>query len=230
MSKDNEPEIRRILSTNPENHYQVLDLERNVDDSIIKKKYRTLALLIHPDKSTPELRNDATEAFKLVNHSYEILHDPDTRAEYDRTYSNSNNRSFFDDQSQSSNYSSETEIPRRETVFTRRPANIPGDSSNLYRSMHTWLKTIREMLREGDDINEEMNIVVLGIIHLSADILLVIGQRSPATAAMLGFAIGLGAFSSSTIRNAQDWSPSVKALVVDALIFYYEIKSDMYRV
>jgi len=50
-------------------HYEVLGVERDVDDSAIKKAHRKLALKCHPDKQIGKSAEEieaATDFFKLV--------------------------------------------------------------------------------------------------------------------------------------------------------------------
>jgi DnaJ family protein A protein 5 len=62
-------------------HYDVLDVPRDADSSIIKKGHRKMALQFHPDKN---LGNDeAAEEFLLVQQAYECLSDPQERKWYD---------------------------------------------------------------------------------------------------------------------------------------------------
>ena len=64
-----------------EDLYEILHLHPSAHPDVIQAAYRRLALLYHPDKnSTPE----ATEMMAAVNRAYEVLSDPEKRAEYDR--------------------------------------------------------------------------------------------------------------------------------------------------
>ncbi|CAM9760913.1 unnamed protein product [Ectocarpus fasciculatus] len=65
-------------------HYDVLGLERDASDEDIKRVYRKLALFWHPDKNTPDTREEATEVFRLVTEAYAVLGDPKRREKYDR--------------------------------------------------------------------------------------------------------------------------------------------------
>lgn len=49
--------------------------------SDIKKAYKTLALIIHPDKNNSP---DSTEAFKVLSNAFETLSDPIKKNKYDR--------------------------------------------------------------------------------------------------------------------------------------------------
>ena len=73
--------------------YEILGLEAtrsSCSESDIKKAYRKLSLLTHPDKNGHE---HAAEAFKKVSHAFGVLGDPDKRAMYDRTGSDPDSRS-----------------------------------------------------------------------------------------------------------------------------------------
>lgn len=64
------------------NPYDVLGVKKESSQQEIKKAYRTLAQQTHPDKNpnNPE----AEEKFKEVSAAYEILSDPQKKAEYDQ--------------------------------------------------------------------------------------------------------------------------------------------------
>jgi molecular chaperone DnaJ len=66
----------------PTDFYEVLGVERTAPEADIKRAYRQLARQFHPDvakdKSTAENR------FKQINEAYEVLSDPEKRANYDR--------------------------------------------------------------------------------------------------------------------------------------------------
>lgn len=62
-------------------YYEVLGISKNATDDEIKKAYRQLAKKYHPDTSTEE---NAQEKFKEVQEAYEVLKDPQKRANYDK--------------------------------------------------------------------------------------------------------------------------------------------------
>merc|ERR1719427_867751 len=63
-------------------HYDVLSVDREANDDEIKKSYRKLALLYHPDKNpdNPEV----VELFREVQSAYDVLSDKQERAWYDK--------------------------------------------------------------------------------------------------------------------------------------------------
>ncbi|MEA1870651.1 MAG: molecular chaperone DnaJ [Candidatus Bipolaricaulota bacterium] len=64
-------------------YYQILGVTREASPEEIKRAYRRKAKEFHPDKN-PKGRAKAEEEFKQVAESYEVLSDPDKRAQYDR--------------------------------------------------------------------------------------------------------------------------------------------------
>ncbi|XP_020586859.1 uncharacterized protein LOC110029078 [Phalaenopsis equestris] len=61
-------------------HYGVLQVESSADEALIRKQYRRLALLLHPDKNRFA---GAEAAFKLVGEAYKVLSDQASRQVYD---------------------------------------------------------------------------------------------------------------------------------------------------
>lgn len=62
--------------------YEVLGVGRTATDDEIKKAYRKLALTYHPDRNCGD--QEAEEKFKEINLAYEVLGDPEKRANFDR--------------------------------------------------------------------------------------------------------------------------------------------------
>ncbi|WWC87561.1 uncharacterized protein L201_002451 [Kwoniella dendrophila CBS 6074] len=66
----------------PPNYYELLQVEEDATWEEIKRSYRKLALINHPDKN-PARIEEATKLFADLQQAYEILSDPNERAFYD---------------------------------------------------------------------------------------------------------------------------------------------------
>lgn len=64
-------------------YYEVLGVSREATAEEIKKAYRRLARKYHPD-ANPDNKAEAEERFKEIAEAYEVLSDPEKRANYDR--------------------------------------------------------------------------------------------------------------------------------------------------
>lgn len=62
-------------------HYATLGLPATATDAQIKRAYRELAKTSHPDVNKAA---NATKLFARIAEAYEVLSDPDRRADYDR--------------------------------------------------------------------------------------------------------------------------------------------------
>ena len=64
------------------NLYDILKLSADCSQSDIKKAYIKLAKIYHPDR-----KNGDRELFELITEAYNMLSNPQTRADYDKVYS-----------------------------------------------------------------------------------------------------------------------------------------------
>jgi molecular chaperone DnaJ len=65
-------------------YYEVLGVSREASADDLKRAYRRLALKHHPDKNPAADRSAAEDRFKELSEAYQILSDPERRAQYDR--------------------------------------------------------------------------------------------------------------------------------------------------
>ena len=70
------------MAESKRDYYEVLGVDKNADDSAIKKAYRLLAKKYHPD-SNPD-NPEAEKKFKEASEAYSVLSDPDKRRQYDQ--------------------------------------------------------------------------------------------------------------------------------------------------
>lgn len=63
-------------------YYEVLGVSKNATEDEIKKAYKKKAIQYHPDRNPGN--KEAEEKFKEAAEAYDVLHDPDKRARYDR--------------------------------------------------------------------------------------------------------------------------------------------------
>ncbi|PMD12594.1 DnaJ-domain-containing protein [Hyaloscypha hepaticicola] len=63
-------------------YYDTLGVKPNATELEIKKAYRKLAIVTHPDKNPGD--ETAHERFQAVGQAYQVLNNPDLRAQYDK--------------------------------------------------------------------------------------------------------------------------------------------------
>ncbi|KAG0259559.1 hypothetical protein BGZ95_004638 [Linnemannia exigua] len=66
------------------NYYELLCLEPGASKDDVRKAYRKQALLFHPDKMKPHMKEEASAHFQLISEAYEVLSDDEKRELYDR--------------------------------------------------------------------------------------------------------------------------------------------------
>jgi len=63
-------------------YYELLGLEKGASEDDIKKGFRKMALQYHPDRNKDN--KEAEEKFKEINEAYQVLSDPQKKAQYDQ--------------------------------------------------------------------------------------------------------------------------------------------------
>ncbi|KAL2018895.1 hypothetical protein VTK56DRAFT_10262 [Thermocarpiscus australiensis] len=78
-------EVRRaeleLKKSQRKDYYKILGIDKNATDQEIKKAYRKLAIIHHPDKNPGD--ENAEARFKDISEAYETLIDPQKRERYD---------------------------------------------------------------------------------------------------------------------------------------------------
>lgn len=70
------------------NYYKILQVDSEASLEVIEKAYKALAKKYHPDLQEEAQKAVASEKLKEINEAYEILSNPQTRAQFDSTLSN----------------------------------------------------------------------------------------------------------------------------------------------
>ncbi len=78
-------------------YYKILKIENKATDAEIKKAFRKLAIIYHPDKNHGSAKSE--EIFKIILNAYEILSDKEKKMKYDiefkeEFYSNEAQKSY----------------------------------------------------------------------------------------------------------------------------------------
>ncbi|XP_019089428.1 PREDICTED: uncharacterized J domain-containing protein C17A3.05c-like [Camelina sativa] len=132
--------------------YGILGVDPLADDEAVKKQYKKLALLLHPDKNR---FNGAEGAFKLVLQAWDLLSDKAKRTAYDqkrkpkplkRKRSRSKRHGYEFDSSESSG--SEPE-PEPKPKSSRKPKEIV-----TFRTMCNRCNTQCEFVRSSNNLNQ----------------------------------------------------------------------------
>jgi molecular chaperone DnaJ len=76
------PNPQNWLDMAQRDYYEILGVARDAEQDVIKKAYRKLAMQFHPDKNPDD--KESEEKFKEAASAYEVLSDPQKRAQYDR--------------------------------------------------------------------------------------------------------------------------------------------------
>lgn len=64
-------------------YYNVLKVNHNATEDDLKKAYKRLAMIWHPDKNPSARRDEAEAKFKRISEAYDVLSDPQKRQIYD---------------------------------------------------------------------------------------------------------------------------------------------------
>ncbi|WP_082053713.1 DnaJ domain-containing protein [Gordoniibacillus kamchatkensis] len=90
-------------------YYDILEVSDNATQEEIRKSYRRLALIWHPDKN-PDNYEHSTEKFKRINEAYSVLSNPEKRSEYDEKLKFASNETDFRDKEPKIDYETATQI------------------------------------------------------------------------------------------------------------------------
>ncbi|MCJ1351470.1 MAG: hypothetical protein MMC33_001454 [Icmadophila ericetorum] len=81
INKDIRNAELELKKSKRKDYYKILGIDKDAGDNEIKKAYRKLAIVHHPDKNPDD--EDAADRFKDIGEAYETLSDPAKRQRYD---------------------------------------------------------------------------------------------------------------------------------------------------
>nr|OQO21375.1 hypothetical protein B0A51_11243 [Rachicladosporium sp. CCFEE 5018] len=81
IAKDIRNAELELKKSKRKDHYKTLGIEKDADDNQIKRAYRKLAVVHHPDKNPGDA--EAEHRFKEIQEAHETLIDPEKRQRYD---------------------------------------------------------------------------------------------------------------------------------------------------
>ena len=102
------------------NYYEILEVDKNASDEIIKVAYKALVKKYHPDLKEGNAKINAEDKIKQINEAYDILSNPKKKYEYDQNLIN-------EDISKE-----QYEIVLNENMYLKRELNIYRN--NFYHS------------------------------------------------------------------------------------------------
>ena len=70
------------------NYYEILEIDKNASDEIIKVAYKSLVKKYHPDLKEGQEKTFAEEKIKEINDAYDCLSNPEKKWEYDQNLIN----------------------------------------------------------------------------------------------------------------------------------------------
>ena len=70
------------------NYYEILEVDKNASDEIIKVAYKALVKKYHPDLKEGTAKINAEDKIKQINEAYDILSNPEKKYEYDQNLIN----------------------------------------------------------------------------------------------------------------------------------------------
>lgn len=147
--------IKNMQNINERTYYEILQVDENANELEIKKAYRKLALLNHPDK-----RDDYnSEEFLAIQKSYEVLINPTSRSEYDRKLLQAPKSHFgfknYDEFKNSLNRYLFLPSTKRISETIVKLYNEFQDNFNEKSKSETWVHNVKsDLLKELNELND----------------------------------------------------------------------------
>lgn len=125
-------------------YYKILEVNPDATFEEIKKSYRRLALIYHPDRN--QGNKDAEEHFKEINEAYDVLSDTEKRKTFDLFAQQKHNEEFY-------NKNKPTAESKNDEFFSN---NFSGGYSEFFNNIFSRMK--KSSLLKGDDYHGKLSI------------------------------------------------------------------------
>ena len=118
-------------------YYNMLKVNHNATEDDLKKAYKRLAMIWHPDKNPSTRRDEAEAKFKRISEAYDVLSDPQKRQIYD-LYGEEGLKSGKIPSSSDASSSSSWRTPQFHHQHRQHPPNAasfrfnPRDADDIY--------------------------------------------------------------------------------------------------
>ncbi|MFN3299393.1 MAG: J domain-containing protein [Sediminibacterium sp.] len=122
-------------------YYKVLNIKVDASENQIKKSFRKLAVIYHPDKNNGSKKSE--EIFKVLIEAYEVLTNHEKRRKYDAIYWKQNNSSKGNTESFENEKKFHTSSSSNSTIFSNKQFEF--NFANLLQTklnFKFWLITI----------------------------------------------------------------------------------------
>lgn len=129
-------------------YYNILKVNRHANEEDLKKAYKRLAMIWHPDKNPSYKRPEAEAKFKLLSEAYDVLSDPMKRQIYDLYGEEALKSGQFPPPNQSHASTSAS--------YPRGAGHYYNNSNNNQRQQQPNTDSFRFKPRDADDIYEEL--------------------------------------------------------------------------
>lgn len=145
---DKQDAVAKLLELDPKNYWGILGLPPASDKELVRKKFKTLAIQIHPDKST---HPEATKAFQRLHDAYLALTNAveapasaGVAAERDTNYWTAFWRNFYDKKPYSKG---KKRPPKKKPSAPKRPAPEEAAANRAYQETQQKAKAEAERKR-----------------------------------------------------------------------------------
>ncbi|KAL4362657.1 hypothetical protein GQ457_04G016590 [Hibiscus cannabinus] len=137
-------------------YYNILKVNRHATDEDLKKAYKRLAMIWHPDKNPSNKRPEAEAKFKLLSEAYDVLSDPQKRQIYDLYGEEALKSGQFPPSSASPNQSYASTSASYSRGAGHYYSNVNNNNNNNQRQQQPNTGSFRFNPRNADDIYEEL--------------------------------------------------------------------------